>query len=341
MTIPVKTKQGEYNIYLGRGMLGKAAELFMLERKVLIVTDSGVPKKYSEKLSSLCKESYVYTLRQGEKSKNLKNFENILKKLVEYGFTRTDCVVAVGGGVVGDLAGFAASAYMRGIDFYNVPTTVLSQVDSSIGGKTAVDFMGLKNIVGAFYQPKGVIIDPDTLKTLSKRQRSNGLAEALKTAMIADAELFDIFAECKNMREIEKNVDEIIYRSILVKKNVVEQDEKESGLRKTLNFGHTLAHGIESVNRLRKLYHGECVAIGMVPMCSEEARERLLPILKKLNLQSKIDFDVDEVIDACKHDKKTDGESITVVFVDRIGCSRLEKMSFEDYKKMIKRVYTK
>ena len=146
MIIPVKTSSGNYDIILERGAINKSGEYLNLERKVLIVTDSGVPTEYSSAVAANCKTPYTVTVEQGESSKNIKSFELVLSKLVEYGFTRSDCIVAVGGGVVGDLSGFAASAYMRGIDFYNIPTTLLSQVDSSIGGKTAIDFMGIKNI---------------------------------------------------------------------------------------------------------------------------------------------------------------------------------------------------
>lgn len=337
MIIPVKTALDSYNIYLERGALDKVDSIFNLNRKVLVVTDSGVPREYSIKVASKCKSAIVVTFEQGEKSKNIDTFKMLLEKMVENNFTRTDCVVAVGGGVVGDLSGFAASAFMRGIDFYNIPTTVLSQVDSSIGGKTAIDFMGLKNIVGAFYQPKGVLIDSDTLKTLPERQISNGLAEALKSGLIGDEVLFDIFAN-KNIME---NIDEIIERSLLVKKYVVENDEKESGLRKTLNFGHTLAHAIEAVNQLEELYHGEAVAIGMLPMCSQSIREKLLPILNKLNLPDNTDIPAEKLLEACKHDKKTDGDSITVVFVEKIGQAVLQKMSFAEYESLIKRVMNK
>ena len=337
MIIPVKTQSKSYNIYLERGALIKVNEYFDLNRKVLIITDSGVPKQYSELVASHCKEAYIYTFEQGEKSKNLKTFEMILETLVKNNFTRTDCIVAVGGGVVGDISGFAASAYMRGIDFYNIPTTVLSQVDSSIGGKTAVDFMGLKNLVGAFFQPKAVLIDPDTLATLPERQIYNGLSEALKSALIGDSVLFEIFEN----KDILQNIDEIIERSLYVKKYVVESDEKESSLRKILNFGHTLAHGIESINGLENYYHGEAVAIGMLPMCSESIRERLLPILAKMNLPTAVDCSAEKIIEACKHDKKTYGDNITVVYVDTIGKANLKEMKFSDYESMIKKVLEK
>ena len=151
MVIPVKTTVGGYDIVINRGALNNLNEYLKLDRKVLIVTDSGVPSVYAETVAKQCKESFIVTVEQGEGSKNIENFENILKKMVHYSFSRTDCVVAVGGGVVGDLSGFVAASFMRGVDFYNIPTTVLSQVDSSIGGKVAIDFCGYKNIVGAFY----------------------------------------------------------------------------------------------------------------------------------------------------------------------------------------------
>ncbi|MDO5479698.1 MAG: 3-dehydroquinate synthase family protein, partial [Clostridia bacterium] len=213
---------------------------------------------------------------QGEENKNFETYKTVLSALTENGFTRTDCVVAVGGGVVGDLAGFAASSYMRGIDFYNIPTTVLSQIDSSIGGKTAIDFYGYKNIIGAFHQPKKVIIDADVTKTLTKRQIVSGLAEAVKMAATSDKELFSIFEN----GDYEEHFDEIIEKSLMIKKAVVEEDVDEKGLRKVLNFGHTVGHAIESNAGLGRFYHGECVALGMLYMADKEAKERIINVLK-------------------------------------------------------------
>lgn len=337
MIIPVKTQSGSYNIYLERDILKNVSDYFNLKRKVLIVTDSGVPEKYARTVASCSKTPTIVTIEQGEKSKNIDTFRYLLEVLTKNNFTRSDCIVAVGGGVVGDLSGFVASAYMRGIDFYNIPTTVLSQVDSSIGGKTAIDFMGYKNIVGAFYQPKGVLIDPNTLKTLSDRQISNGLSEALKMSLTSDPQLFDIFEN----KDIDENIDTIIERSLLIKKHVVEQDEKEAGLRKILNFGHTLAHAIESKNDLSQYYHGECVAIGMVPMCAQDVRKRLLPVLQKLNLPTDTEYTADDLIFACYHDKKASGDNITVVYVKEIGNYELKTMNFEEYKNLVKGGFSK
>ena len=304
-----------YDIIVERGILSSADQHLNLNRRVLIVTDSGVPAQYAKAVADQCKEGIICTVEQGEASKSLDGFGKLLETMLEHGFSRKDCVVAVGGGVVGDLSGFAASAYMRGIDFYNIPTTLLSQIDSSIGGKTAINFGGVKNIVGAFYQPKKVLVDPELLKTLPPRQISNGLAEAVKMALTSDRELFDIFEN----KDIESNIDEIIIRSLNIKKSVVEQDEKESGLRKILNFGHTIGHGIESSEGMNELYHGECVALGMIPMCDETIRDRVIQVLKKCNLYRTIEYDWEKIAEASFHDKKADGNTVTVTTVSEVG----------------------
>ena len=327
MIIKVQTSTGEYNIHLERGALKKAGEYLNLERKVLIVTDSGVPECYAETVAAQCKTPFIVTVPMGEASKNFENYKMLLSKMVEYSFTRTDCVVAVGGGVVGDLSGFVAASFMRGVDFYNIPTTVLSQVDSSIGGKVAIDFEGFKNIVGAFYPPKAVIIDSNTLETLPERQISNGLSEALKMSMTSDKELFEIFENA----DIMQNIDAIIEKSLMIKKYVVEQDEKELGLRKVLNFGHTLAHAIESENEMQNYYHGECVALGMIPMCSDAIKPRLINVLNKLNLPTEISFDKRRIAEAMSHDKKISGDDITVVFVEKIGEFIMKTMPLSEF----------
>ena len=331
MIIPVKTSTGEYNIYLERGSLQKVKECLNLNRKVLIVTDSGVPEIYAKTVASQCENPFIVTIPMGEASKCFDTYKMLLSKMVEFSFTRTDCVVAVGGGVVGDLAGFVAASFMRGVDFYNIPTTVLSQVDSSIGGKVAIDFEGIKNIVGAFYPPKAVVIDSDTLKTLPGRQISNGLAESVKMAMTSDENLFRIF----ETQEIMPNIDRIIEASLRIKKFVVEQDEKESGLRKILNFGHTLAHAIESQNEMQNLYHGECVALGMLPMCDKAVRERLVKVLNKLELPTQIELEKEIILEAIKHDKKISGENITVITVEKIGEFKMKNISLDQLKEVL------
>lgn len=311
-----------YDINIGRGLLSRAGELFNLNRRVLIVTDSGVPSEYAETVRAVCKDARIITLPEGEGTKSIDCFAKLLNAMLSFGMTRTDCVVAVGGGVVGDLSGFAAASFMRGIDFYNIPTTLLSQVDSSIGGKTAINLSGVKNIVGAFHQPKGVICDLDTLKTLPDRQISNGLAEAIKMSLTSDGELFALF---ENEKISEELLEKIVIGSVKIKRAVVEADEHEGGVRRILNFGHTLGHGIEAAEG-GNLYHGECVALGMMAVCSEEVKKRLIPVLQKAGLPTGYDGDINKALSFIEHDKKCDGSLISVIFVDRVGSYRIEKM---------------
>ena len=315
MNIHLDLKDNSYDIIVERGILEKAGEHINLNRRVLVVTDSGVPAIYAQTLAKHCKSPIICTVESGEASKSIETFTKLLHIMLDNDFSRKDCVVAVGGGVVGDLSGYVASAYMRGVDFYNIPTTLLSQIDSSNGGKTAINFGGIKNIVGAFYQPKKVLIDPELLKTLPERQISNGLAEAVKMALTSDKELFEIFEN----KVIKENIDEIIIRSLNIKKSVVEQDEKESGIRKILNFGHTIGHGIESSVNMEEFFHGECVALGLIPMCDEKIRPRVVNVLKKCNLYNLIDFDWDKISEVMFHDKKADGDTVAVTTVNEIG----------------------
>ena len=332
MTLHLDLPEGGYDIYLERGLLDRAGELLSLNRKVLIVTDSGVPAQYAQRVAVQCREAHVVTVEAGEGSKSFSTLEALCRIMLQKGFTRTDCVVAVGGGVVGDLSGFAAASFMRGIDFYNIPTTVLSQVDSSIGGKVAINLDHVKNIVGAFYQPRAVLIDPEVLKTLPQRQIANGLAEAVKMALTSDATLFELFESGKALEQI----DTVIERSLRVKKAVVEEDERETGLRRILNFGHTLGHGIEGAQGLSGLYHGECVALGMLPMCVPDVRARLIPVLQSLGLPTQIEGDLGAMLDLVSHDKKCDGDTVSVVFVERVGECRIAKMPLDEWKAQIR-----
>ena len=320
MKIDVKLGHDSYPIWIARGLLAEAGQYLNLKRRVLVVTDDGVPARYAQQLLKACEEEkgtgILLTLPQGEASKTLANFERICRVMLEHGFTRKDCVAAVGGGVIGDLAGFAAACYMRGVDFYNIPTTLLAQVDSSVGGKTAVDLGGIKNIVGAFHQPRAVLIDPEVLKTLDTRQFACGAAEIIKMAATFDADFFARI-EANGIRETEAQIETIIADTLRIKARVVEEDEKEQGLRKALNFGHTLGHGIESVSG--RLLHGECVALGMLPMAESAVRERLRQVLQREGLPTACVEDADAVCEAAMHDKKADGDMVTTICVRRIG----------------------
>mgnify|MGYP000550003346 CR=1 FL=1 len=317
-----------YDIILKNGALENLYQFARLDRRVAVVTDAGVPAEYAQRVADQCRDAKIITVPQGEASKSMKILESVLRQMLEFNMGRGDLVIAVGGGVVGDLAGFAASIYMRGIDFINCPTTTLSQIDSSIGGKTAIDLGETKNIVGAFWQPKVVLVDFDALATLPRRHFVNGLAEAIKAGLIADPELFALF-ECEHP---EENIERIIYRSLRVKKNVVENDEHEQGQRACLNFGHTIGHGIEAVKGVRGrrtngLFHGECVALGMLPMIEDKSLvRRTRAIYRTLGLPTRTGVDKNKVLSYMQHDKKSAGSTITVIKVPGLGCWRADKI---------------
>ncbi len=329
MNVSVELGKDSYDVRIESGSI-RDLQGMDLQRKVLVVTDSGVPVKYMNEVASQCKEPVTVTIPMGEGSKSLKIYEMLLGMMLRKGFTRKDCVVAVGGGVVGDLAGFVSATYMRGVDFYNIPTTLLSQVDSSVGGKTAIDFMGVKNIVGAFHQPKMVVIDPETLDSLDDRQFRNGLVEAIKMGAVLDKNLFDIIDE----NDPRKVVGEIIRLSVQAKAKIVSTDEKESGLRKVLNFGHTLGHGLEAAS-CGKLLHGESVGIGMIPMAFGDAKERILSVLKKQGLPIRSDCPADIALDAIRHDKKSQNGEVYCVTTKEIGTFEMKKYGYEDLKVML------
>ena len=326
-----------YDIILKRGALENLYQFARLDRRVAVITDSGVPAAYAQRVADQCREARIITVPQGEASKSFKILESVLQQMLEFNMGRGDLVIAVGGGVVGDLAGFAAAIYMRGIDFINCPTTTLSMIDSSIGGKTAVDLGPTKNIVGAFWQPKLVIVDPDTLSTLPRRHYINGLAEAVKASLLADPELFSIF----ETGDVDAQIGEIICRSLKFKKSIVEQDETERGMRKALNFGHTIGHGIEAVKGIKGrrtvgLYHGECVALGMLPMIeSKSLQKRVRAVYRRLGLPLRTTYDKEKVLAEMLHDKKAQGSQITVIKVPGLGCWRAETIPVEGLRPLL------
>ena len=326
MKLTINCKTYSYDVIIQRNILNNVSDYLSLQRKVLILTDDGVPSEYVSKISSQCLNPIIVTVKQGEQSKNIDNYQLVMKTLIEHGFTRTDCLVSIGGGVVGDLGGFISSTYMRGIDFYNIPTTLLSQVDSSIGGETAIDYNGIKNIIGSFYTPKCVLIDPNTLKTLDKRQLHAGLVEAIKMACTCSSSLFEIISKSKNL---ENDIDEIIFQSLQIKQKIVEEDLEEKGLRRVLNFGHTLGHIIESASNYN-LLHGECVGIGMLSFSSDKARKQIKKLLKKYNLPTSYDLSLKDIEDYLIHDKKKTGDYIWIVSVENIGSYELKKIKIDE-----------
>ena len=321
MIIPIELGTESYDIVLERGALQRIGDYLPLQRKVLVVTDDGVPPAYAAAVAAACETAVTVTLPAGEKTKCFSCYEHLLSQMLQHGFSRGDCVVAVGGGVIGDLSGFAAATYMRGIDFYNVPTTFLSQVDSSIGGKVAIDMDSVKNIVGAFYQPKKVVVDPAVLSTLDARQRSAGIAESIKMAATCDAELFALLERGDGFGA---DLERVLESSLRIKKAVVEQDPTEKGLRRVLNYGHTIGHAIESSMQGGYL-HGECVAMGMLPLCADTVRPRLRRVLEQYGLPVRVSVQPAELYRYIEHDKKMTGDGLVVVYVPQIGCFEFRK----------------
>jgi len=328
MEIRVHTKDKEYPILIERGILNLVKEL-LDDKQVYLVSEDGVPEVWRNILQDQFPKSRMMVFPQGEASKNLHTYQRILEDMLDHQVSRKDTLIALGGGVTGDMAGFCAATYMRGIRYINIPTTMLSMVDSSIGGKTAVDFGNVKNSVGAFWQPSMVFIDPDVLSTLSPRLLHEGMAEALKMGMTHDESLVEIFER----DDYSEHIEEIIEKSLNIKKGVVERDERESGERKLLNFGHTYGHAFESYYNFKYL-HGECVALGMMQMIQNpQIKERLKKILNRLELPVCCDANPEEIASIVMHDKKAEHGTVTIAQVDEVGKGHLETWNIQQIRK--------
>ncbi|MFV0361751.1 MAG: 3-dehydroquinate synthase [Suipraeoptans sp.] len=306
-------------------------------RKLCIISDDNVFSLYGDQISdSLSSEFEVshLILPHGEATKAFDSLKLIYKKLTEEKLTRTDIILALGGGVIGDLAGFAAASFLRGIDFIQVPTSLLAQVDSSVGGKVAVDLPQGKNLVGAFYQPKLVLIDPSVLSTLPTKYINDGMGEVIKYGCIKDEALFDILESHNDFSDLEDIITDIIFTCVDIKRRVVENDQFDRGERMLLNFGHTLAHAIEQFYDYKRESHGEAVAIGMYAITnfSEEkgltsigTAERIKSILIKYSLPYRCDISTDKLIEAISLDKKNLLDSLNVILLKDIGESYIYK----------------
>ena len=322
-----------YPIHIGRGLLGQGALYGERAKQVLVVTNEVVAPLYLARVEQALRgrELRTLVLRDGEQHKTLETFGTILDALVDGRFHRDCCLVALGGGVVGDITGFAAAAFQRGVDFVQVPTTLLAQVDSSVGGKTAVNHPRAKNMIGAFHQPIAVLADTDTLATLPKRELSAGLAEVVKYGLIVDAEFFGW---------LERNIEALvaldaealafaIRRSCELKAAIVAEDEREQGRRALLNLGHTFGHALEAFGDYRRWLHGEAVAIGMVLAARTSAElgkldaaacERIEALLKRANLPTRApDVDAGAILSLMQLDKKADQKGLKLVLLDAIG----------------------
>lgn len=305
-------------------------------KKVCIVSDSNVSPLYMNDVRSRLENVTVfeYVIDAGEKSKNAQNYIEILTFLAENEFSRKDAIIALGGGVVGDIAGFVSATYMRGIDFYQIPTTLLAMIDSSVGGKTAIDLPIGKNLVGAFYQPSGVYINLDTLNTLPKVELDNGKGELVKYAFLNE----EISKRSLNFID-----EQLICDCLKVKIAIVEEDEKESGKRMLLNLGHTVGHAIETLSEYR-LPHGICVAKGLkvaieiskkIYGFDDKKESEMLELVESVGLDLALPYAMDDIIAQMTHDKKANGNEVSFVLVEDIGKCCIEKLKLEDLKRLI------
>lgn len=270
MKLDIRIKLNSYHVYIKRGLLNQLSNYLKeyKEKKILIITDENVSRIYLSQVIEELKDFQMdyFIIPNGESSKSIDMAKEIYDKLINEKFNRKSLIISLGGGVVGDLSGYVAATYMRGIDFIQIPTTILSQVDSSVGGKVAINYKNIKNIIGSFYQPRKVLIDIDTLNTLSRRDIDSGLAEVIKYGIIKDYEFFQYLSkEIHSIKKLEsEKIKRIIKRSLEIKEEIVHLDTFENNIRKILNFGHTIGHGIESLYGFRKFKHGEAVALGMI-----------------------------------------------------------------------------
>lgn len=350
--IEVKLKDNGYKIYIEKNIFEKMA-VYLKEnhenKKVVIITDKNLEKLYVKALNKIIQDknfkTKIISIEPGEKSKSIDTLKKLYEDFTNFNLTRGDLILTFGGGVVGDLGGFAASTYLRGVPYIQIPTSLLAQVDSSVGGKVAVDLPWGKNLVGSFYQPKAVFIDPELLKTLDKRFLHDGLAEVIKYGCIRDESIFRALMSYKGDEELLDNIEKIIYTCCNIKKKVVESDEKDLGERMILNFGHTLGHAVEEYFNYSKYTHGEAVAIGMAEITrrSEElnitkigTHNFIEKILMKYGLPYKrIEMDKEKILHTIKLDKKSSGENINLILLNKIGEGFIKKVSIREIENYI------
>jgi len=350
-TIEVDLSSNKYDIVIQSGIFKNSGEeitKIYKEKKIAVITDENVLELHGYELKkSLLNHSYdvrFITIKPGEKSKSLESLTKIYNDLIDFGITRSHLIIAFGGGVVGDLAGFAASTYLRGIDYVQIPTTLLSQIDSSIGGKVGVNLDKGKNLVGSFYQPKKVIIDSHVLTTLPEKYIKDGLGEVIKYACIKDADFFEQLMEIKTNEELFQNMEDIIFRCCNIKRQYVESDERDTGLRMILNFGHTFGHAVEKYFDYEKT-HGWAVALGMYHITQKSeslgytepgTAEKIKNILINFNMEYQMpSMDMDMIKKTVCLDKKNLSDKINLILIKKIGESFIEKISVEDIDKFI------
>jgi len=353
MRLNVNLPEHPYDIIIKKESLlqvGRWVAQLWQQQKVVLVTDDNVEPLYGREVASQLRsegfEVFTFTFPAGEASKNLFTVEKLWEFCAQHGLTRSDGVIALGGGVVGDLAAFAASTYMRGIHFLQIPTSLTAQVDSSIGGKTGINSNYAKNMMGTFAQPDGVLIDPEVLKTLEKRDFREGIGEIVKCGLIADKQLWARLNEIQNADELLQEAAYFIRAACEVKRKLVVEDEFDQGTRLYLNFGHTIGHAVEAYAGYGQVMHGEAVAIGMVQISKVAERKGLMPegltaqikaVLQKFQLpQTYEPWDEAALFEILSHDKKARGKMIKIVLVPEIGQAQIHEISLQEMKEYLK-----
>ena len=342
-TLTVALPGREYDIVIERGLLGRAGQLcrsaLPKAQKLAVVTDANVGPLYADRVKAALESAgfavQVSVLPAGEHTKCADNLSLLWERFTGFGLTRTDAVVALGGGVIGDLAGFAAATVLRGVDFVQIPTTLLAQVDSSVGGKVAIDLKAGKNLAGAFWQPKLVLMDPDVLNTLDDKTFADGMAEVIKYGCIRDEAFFAFLEQHPSRAEIMTEIEHVLYTCCDLKREVVIEDERDTGVRMLLNFGHTLGHAYELAGNYDLWTHGQAVAAGMVKaaglglalgMTGDSTARRLTALLERFGLPTCIDCTHQQYADAVGLDKKGAGDSISLILLESMGKAVIRKM---------------
>ncbi|WP_143316631.1 3-dehydroquinate synthase [Clostridium sp. HBUAS56017] len=332
----VDLKENSYNIFIEKGILDKIGvkiKNIYNGKKIFIITDENVNKYHGDKVKESLEgagfNTKIMVLKPGEETKSFNTLPKIYNELLDFKLNRKELIITLGGGVIGDLGGFVASTFLRGVAFIQVPTSLLAQVDSSVGGKVAVDLERGKNLVGSFYQPKAVFIDPEVLSTLPEKFYRDGMGEVIKYGCIKDKKLFDMLITLKARKEVMNSIEDIIYTCCSIKKDVVEKDEKDLGERMLLNFGHTLGHAVETFYNFTGFSHGEAVSIGMynISILGEKqgitkigVSDRIKEILVNYQLPYEINIEHNEkIVDTIALDKKNLGDKLKIILLKDIG----------------------
>lgn len=330
-TIRISLQESSYDVYIDKGLLSNVDKYIDCKKEYVIITDSNIPKQYIMSFSNKLTIKDTIVLKPGESLKCFSQVQYITNRLLGNKIPRSITLIAIGGGVIGDLTGFVASIYMRGVDYIQVPTSLLSQVDSSVGGKVGINTETMKNSVGSFYQPKMVLIDPNTLDTLEERHFNNGMAELIKHGLIAGKSLFkELFAN-----KPKHQIEELIIKSITIKKDIVSQDVKDKGIRQLLNYGHTIGHAIEQHSKYR-LLHGESISIGMSLMAKDTDYEKeLQDILNKYNLPTSYEYNKEDLMKYIRTDKKVTEKMLNLILVKEVGKGFVKTISVENMKEYL------